>query len=525
MKLSRRALLAGGGLALAGCSAPAREPQGGWIGASAARGHRLRETRHHIASSDGPLRRCRVLIAGGGVAGLACARALMGAGLDDIALLELEDEAGGNSRGHRMAGLPCPQGAHYLPLPGPAAPEISELLEALGLARQQLGRTVYDERHLCHSPQERLFYEGRWIEGLLPPASPGSPREAQYRQFADRVREAQRDLGFAMPSRRAPWTAGHRALDAQHFDSWLDAQGLNEPGLRWYLDYCCRDDYGAGSASVSAWAGLHYFASRHGFMAGADEGEREAVLTWPEGNAWLSQRLAEGLGPRLRSGQTLLRISPGRHQVQAWAWNEAAGRVERWTADQLVLALPLMVAVRLVDAPPPALQQAAPQLSYAPWLVSNLLLEAAPLDRLGVGPAWDSVVYGSPALGYVDARHQELRPAHSGPALISHYWALPLARRGELLSQDWGFWARQVLAELASTHPDLPQRLLRLDMARYGHAMSVPLPGVRSSPALQALATQAQGRLHFAHSDLAGYSVFEEAYTQGLLVAQRLSTR
>jgi len=52
---------------------------------------------------------------------------------------------------------------------------------------------------------------------------------------------------------------------------------------------------------------------------------------------------------------------------------------------------------------------------------------------------------------------------------------------------------------------------------RYGHAMAIPSPGVRGSAALQALAQPlaAAPRLHFAHSDLAGYSIFEEAFTFG----------
>jgi hypothetical protein len=52
--------------------------------------------------------------------------------------------------------------------------------------------------------------------------------------------------------------------------------------------------------------------------------------------------------------------------------------------------------------------------------------------------------------------------------------------------------------------------------------MAIPVPGLRGSAALAALHSRAWGRLHFAHSDLAGYSVFEEAYTQGCEVASRL---
>jgi hypothetical protein len=50
-----------------------------------------------------------------------------------------------------------------------------------------------------------------------------------------------------------------------------------------------------------------------------------------------------------------------------------------------------------------------------------------------------------------------------------------------------------------------------LEVARYGHAMPVPVPG-----ALSALpAPPDTARLRYAHSDWAGYSIFEEAFTLG----------
>jgi len=514
--LRRRELLAAGSALLAGCRAGQPPLQGGWVGASAARGHRLRTPLPSAAPAV--TRRSQVLIVGGGVSGLACARGLAAAGID-FALLELEDEAGGNSRGHRMGGMACPLGAHYLPLPGPHAHEVSELLHALGLARQALGRTVYDERMLCHSPQERLFFEGQWHEGLLPPAQTEATRR-QYRQFAAAVQQAMR-LGFAMPTQRAPWTPAHAALDAQSFAAWLQAQGLDDAQLRWYLDYCCRDDFGADAAQVSAWAGLHYFASRHGFHPPEDESaEREAVLTWPEGNAWLARRLAEPLGDALQTGRTVLRLREGRHEVEVLAFDEATQTLERWLAPRAVLATPLLIAGRLIEHPPAALRELGQQLRYAPWLVANLQLAEAPLQRLGAAPAWDNVRYGSAALGYVDAMHQSLRP-YPGPTVLSAYWALPGQQRASLLQGDWAEWTERVLAELRPLHPELDRQLLRVDLMRWGHAMSIPVPGLRGSAALAAL-RKPQGRLHFAHSDLAGYSVFEEAYTAGCQAAAQL---
>lgn len=512
--LPRRALLLG--LLAGGCTPDAPALQGGWVGTHPERGHRLRG---ELPPAGGPLRKAGVLIVGSGIAGLACARELARRGVDDLALLDLEDQAGGNSRGHALAGSSCPLGAHYLPLPGPEAREVAELLHELGLAREQFGRTVWDERHLCHSPQERLFIDGEWRDGLLPPPA-GAASLAQYRRFAARVAQAQRDLGFAMPSHRAPWTPAHAELDAQTFAVWLDRQGLTDTRLRWYLDYCCRDDYGADASVVSAWAGLHYFASRHGFHAPGDEtAEREPVLTWPQGNGWLSARLAAPLRERIHLGRTVLRVTEDRAGVELLAWHEARGAPERWAARAVVLATPLFVSARLLAAPPDALRSL--KQAHAPWLTANLALREPLLQRPGAPPSWDNVRYGATALGYVDARHQALDPTPRPPRLTA-YLALPEAQRGALLQQPWPHWARVILDDLALTHPDLPGKLERIDLCRFGHAMSIPTPGLRGSAELAALNAR-RGRVVFAHSDLAGYSVFEEAYTAGLEAAARLS--
>jgi monoamine oxidase len=520
----RRALLASA--LLSACTS--REPafDGAWVGASASRAHRWLRDRSGAWPAPALRRRAQVLIVGAGIAGLAAARALAARGVDDVQLLELEDSAGGNSRGHAIGGIACPLGAHYLPLPGSSAHEVSELLHELGLLRTQLGRTVADERHLCHSPQERLFIDGAWVDGLLPPAPPNSPTRAQYRRFSRLVGQAQRELRFAIPTQRAPWTAAHAALDAQTFAQWLGAQGLVDARLRWYLDYCCRDDYGAGIDTVSAWAGLHYFASRHGFHAPGDEdAEREPVFTWGEGNAWLARRLASPLLDRLHTGRVALRVSEGRHDVEVLAWDDAQQRVEAWTASQVVLALPVFIAARLLAAPPPAVLEVARRQLHAPWLVANLRLDEPLVDRpLGAAPSWDNVRYGDDprSLGYVDAMHQSTRPV-PGPTVLSAYWALPVARRASLLDADWRDWAQRVVTGLATMHPDLPSKVRRADLMRYGHAMSIPTPGLRGSAALAALGDM-RGRIHLAHADLSAYSVFEEAYTHGVRVAGRIAT-
>jgi predicted NAD/FAD-dependent oxidoreductase len=524
LRLTRRAVLAAAAAPfVAGCR-PRREPTGRWIGAQHERGHRLRDA---SPSAPSVQRRAGVLVVGGGVAGLACARTLVRRGVDDVHLLELEDEAGGNSRGHRMAGMACPLGAHYLPVPAPHAEEIIALLDDLGLRHTVHGKPVYDERHLCHSPQERLFIGGHWRDGLLPPvdALPRAEQDttlAQYRRFAERVAAWGDGDAFTIPTARSSWRDDVAALDTLTFAQWLDREGLVAPALRWYLDYCCRDDYGGGASEVSAWAGLHYFASRHGFSPpGAEREEHDAVLTWPEGNAWLATRLAAPLRERLHTGRLALRVHESRHEVQVDAWDAHTGQVERWTASRVVLATPLFVSARLLDPAPPALRAAATQLRWAPWLVANLQLDDPLDDPPGAPPSWDNVVYGSPGLGYVDAMHQSTRP-HPGPTVLTAYWSWggDAASRRALLAGSWRDWTQRVLEMLAPAHPDLQEKVKQVDLMRYGHAMSIPLPGVRSSAALRALA-EGTGRVLFAHADLSGYSIFEEAFFRGVQAARR----
>jgi monoamine oxidase len=525
---------AAGALALAGCETPPPTIGGGFTGIDMARGHAMRDG---ALKSQAPatVKRTRVVIAGGGVAGLAAARALRLSGIEDFALLELEDTAGGNSRGGSVNGIACPLGAHYLPVPGDDAREVQDLLEELGLRRRVAGRWEYDERNLCHSPQERLFFDGEWQDGLLPVHGVGADTQAQYRRFAQRIDALQHAAHFAIPTLRVAVTPELLALDAVPFSRWLDIERFSDAQLRWYLDYCCRDDYGAGIEQVSAWAGIHYFASRHGFHAPGDPSgsandvnpERDGVLTWPEGNGWLTKRLAAPLGDRLHTGQVVTRIADLRGGVEVDAWNAETKSLVRWQAERCIVALPVFIAARVVENAPEVLKNAAAHVRYAPWLVANVHLNGPLADRPGAAPSWDNMIYGTRGLGYVDARHQTLDPTPRG-TVISWYRPLGPSRydtadgRRLLHERPWTQWRDDLLAELSVPHPDLPSLATRIEITRYGHAMSIPRPGLLAQIGSQRTAPDdvhrgrvVAGRLSFAHADWSGYSIFEEAFTRG----------
>ncbi|MBK9439762.1 MAG: hypothetical protein IPN53_00020 [Comamonadaceae bacterium] len=81
---------------------------------------------------------------------------------------------------------------------------------------------------------------------------------AQYQKFSEIVAQLQRQARWRIPASKWPLAPIQQALSAITFESYLNQQGCTDVHLRWYLDYCCRDDYGAGLATVSAWAGIHY---------------------------------------------------------------------------------------------------------------------------------------------------------------------------------------------------------------------------------------------------------------------------
>lgn len=89
---------AAGAAALGGCERTTdalQHVRGDFTGIAHERGHRLRDGVQAPPPTGLPTRSTRVLILGAGVAGLAAARALRQRGVDDLAVLELEDQPGG----------------------------------------------------------------------------------------------------------------------------------------------------------------------------------------------------------------------------------------------------------------------------------------------------------------------------------------------------------------------------------------------------------------------------------------------
>ena len=531
MRTSRRDFLAGlGAAALAGCVPAGRPalPPGALLGMDQALGHRLRDGNLPAPSET---RRTPLLIVGAGIAGLSAAWRLDRAGRDDYLLLDLETEAGGNSRAGRSAVVAYPWGAHYLPLPTQEARWTRELLAELGVLQGDpaAARPSYDERYLCATPQERIFHHGLWEEGLLPQRGIERAERAQQQRFQARMAELRQARGkdgrrvFALPMALASQDAQWRALDRQNFKAWLLANDFTAPSLHWLANYACRDDYGTDYAQTSAWAGLHYFACRNGEAANAAS---DAVLTAPEGNAWLARALAQKAGDRLLTGGLAWRIEMGRQHAAVDVLFGA--KTVRFLAPQVIWAAPAFVLPQVWPDMPSALRAACGAGDYAPWLTANLHLAAWPEERHGAAPAWDNVLYEGAGLGYVTATHQLLR-RQQAQTVFTYYRALsevsPAAGRRQLLETSRESWAEAILAELERVHPDIRQHVTRLDVFRNGHAMRRPVPGSLFHGQREILANFQHPRLRLAHADQSGFSLFEEAQYRGIVAAEQLLRR
>ncbi len=442
-------------------------------------GHQLRDQASFPMPSA--RRRMPIVIVGGGMAGLSAGWWLLKKGVKDFVILEMEKDPGGNSRFGENEVSAYPWGAHYLPVPNKNSPLVRELCTELGL----LENGEWNERHLCHSPQERLFQHGRWHFGL-------EPENDQSKRFHDHI---------AQLHATGQWTIPHalgkvdEKLTKLSFAQWLKDNRYDHPDLLWYLDYSTRDDYGSSLSATNAWAGLHYFASR--------DNDDKGPFTWPEGNGWILKQLRSRLKDHILTESPVYRI---RHLDRAW---HVLTPKESFLAQSVIWAAPTFLATYIVEGQPKPVG-----FSYSPWVTANLTLHRIPKSG-NTEYAWDNVIFGSKSLGYVVATHQSLA-MHREQSVWTWYYALaempPAQARQFLLDKPWEYWRDLAIADLSRPHPDIAECVRRVDVFRNGHAMAYPSIGARS--------VKSEPGLFFANSDLSGLSIFEEAQYRGVQAAQ-----
>ncbi len=320
-----------------------------------------------------------------------------------------------------------------MPICNPESVYVRAFFEELGIIQghNDAGLAIYDELMLCHEPQERLWKDGSFHDGLVPKRGLQKDELAEIARFFKTVVDFRNATGsdgklaFAIPLDLSSQDPKFLALDKISMEQWLDDNGFRTKPLRWYVNYCCRDDYGSILNNVSAWAGIHYFAGRRGLAANS---EPNSVITWPQGNGYLVEKLKSILTDQIQVGSLVTKVcnesvndnaSVGKEnaKVTTTVMDSKTRAYRAISSDFVIFAAPRFVGAKIIANPKFAHTQ---DLSYAPWMVANISLKNLPEAR-GLAPAWDNVSYYSDSLGYVMANHQDIS-TRARSNVITYYY-------------------------------------------------------------------------------------------------------
>lgn len=500
------------------------------IGAPAAHGHRLKDGGFPEPSS---LRKTACVIVGGGMAGLSAAWRLNKRGVRDFELLELDHEAGGNSRSGSNPVSAYPWGAHYVPIQNLDSSLALELFQDLGVIRghDDRGLPIYEELFVCAAPDERLYIRGKWQEGYIPKRG-SSPRDArQFTEFMAHIEHLKTAKGedgkpaFAVPIALSSKDPSFMKWDHMTMASYLEAHGWDSPYLRWYVNYITRDEFGCTLDKASAWAALNCLAAQRGGAANALASE---VVTWPEGNGWLVNQLARQFRQKITTKSLVYRVAnrPGGGVVVDYADVET-NQTHRIEATTAIVATPRFITGHIVEGFSEDMVSGFKSFTYAPWMIANVTVRDLP-EWDGLPMAWDNVSFHGESIGYVNATHQRVSRYPARETVLTNYWPLsgekPAEARKRAFGMSHGDWVAMILKELAPLHPGFEKSVESIDVWLWGHGMIVPTPGFISSEATHK-AAMPLGSISFAHSDLSGLSRFEEAQYWGVRAADQVMER
>ncbi|UKJ06489.1 NAD(P)/FAD-dependent oxidoreductase [Solitalea lacus] len=525
------AAIAGGYLFKRKRSAKTAHINGSIIGANAKIGHLLRDKLSIPQPST--TEEVDYLIVGGGISGLSAARMLKKQGVSNFKLIEMDKHTGGNSSKGENKVSAYPWGAHYLPIPDLSDTVIIDFLQEIGSITgfDAEGLPIYNEYHLCFEPEERLYYKGQWQEGLIPNSGLSAIEKEEISRFIrlmDTYRNCKGNDGkyaFSFPVKNSSSDKQFTDLDKISFSAFLEQQKFSSPQLLWYLNYACKDDFGSTIQETSAWAGICYFAGRKGKASNAKNGD---LLTWPEGNAWLADQLRNQVTEHIIVNQLAYKIQLKQDGVEIEIYDTVSAKSKTIKAKKALLATPQFVNQRLLNNVKSIRNTSFyEQFNYAPWMITNITINQLP-DAKGIGLCWDNVLYDSPSVGYVNACHQHINQTEK-KKVLTYYLPLtgkePKIQRLAAFSRSYQDWVDLICQDMERSHPGITPSIEMIDIWIWGHGMIRPQPGFIWGEGKQTAAQPIDNKIYFAHSDLSGISIFEEAFHQGIDAAVSMLTK
>lgn len=420
-----------------------------------ATGHLVYESN---AFRSGEVLKTDYLIAGGGLAGLSAAYMLRN---EEFLLCELSSRPGGTSSGGMHQNIPLCHGAHYeLSYPDHYGKEGLDLLSELKIIQYDPFSNCWnftDKQYLIPKHRESQTYaHGVMRQDVLPDGP-------QKQVFIDLVTSFYGKM--PMPTRLID--EQYDPLNHVSFLNWICAQYDFSPDFIEGLDYHMKDDYGADAATVSALAGIHYFACRPYYVRPVE------LFSPPEGNSYFVNRLLTQLPEKsVLTGHLVKQISES-----ADGFNVEIIDIKNKTIKTIECARIIYAgnkhALKYIYPPDYPVFES---VEYAPWVVMNMVLKKNWKGRA----FWQNEIISKDKslLGFVDSEAQ-FKPGSEKRVVTFYYCFKPEERpMMSLLSEKQDAFIDQTVSYMESYFGiSLKNPIEKVFIKQMGHAMPIPSPG------------------------------------------------
>jgi protoporphyrinogen oxidase len=466
------------------------------------------------------------VIVGGGVSGLSAARWLHKNSKRDFILFEMDKNCGGNAIAGSNEITKYPYGANHLQLPNLTNTNLLEFLleHQIITAYNEQNMPMYNEQYLCAQPQQRFYYKGIWLNEMPPKKGLSEKETENYNAFMALMQYFQSAIGtdnkpaFASPIDNASIDELFVALDDLDIISFLKMKGFDAPFLFWFVDYCCKSNFGSKATKTSAWAAIHYFAARNGSAANAKSTE---VLSWPEGNSFLVQKLASNIADFVKPNCIVYQIRALDNAYECYVYDVYNKKSYLYNCNKLILATPQHINMNLLKMP---LNIQWSKFNYYPWLVANIAIDDQKVLNGKNNIAWNNIIYNTKSLGYINAKHQDLN-TYKKETVLTYYFNFSeqddQSERNQLYDKDETYWKDFIINDLKQAHPTIDNNIICIDLFIWNKGMVAPHVGFLRNNDRKML-EKGFHNLYFANSDISGISNFEEAFHQGIKCANKI---
>ena len=474
-----------------------------------------------------------VIIVGGGVSGVAAAWKLTRSGVRDVLIVERGRELGGTSVGGQLDGQSFAWAAHYIESPGPGSPHMHEICGDLGIIRDYIGGwPVVDPRYVVRDPEVGLRAGATWRPVHFPMQVAASADVVEYERFRQDMyrwvtwRDSAGRPAFGRPIERTSPADEVRDLDGITMAAYLDRIGIRSELVRWYVNNRVVDEYGCGVETVSAWAGVQFWAQSNSSFTDFEPSGTPSpvVLSWPQGNAFLVDGMARGLTEsQKRLGSLVVNVRNAGDRVLVTCVDVADGAKRTLLARRVIYAAPKHAVYYAIPDLVSVGRDEFNACEYVPWVTAAVHVSRPPAARPRHPLTWETLGHEAWGHGYIDNRHMTRQgDGFDEPTVLTFYAALCDdidADRHRLLDEGWDYWARAVLGALQQMHPGIESLITRLDVRKWGHAMIAMKPGHLWGAERRRM-LRPFGNIEFAGVDIGGTPVFEQASYRGIAAAE-----